>query len=206
MIISLLSALLVFSQSAIAEDVNTMCGKVGELAAAENYPKAIEELSWIEKDLQKKHQTKLGTLIPEKLGEYQGAPVQAQSALGISSIERKYTKPGGKTIKFSIGGGTSGAGANGFAALGRMAAAFGGTQPGMDSFRINGLTANLNAPANGRRAEVTVFLQSGSILKLETTNSKNPAEDGEELKKLVQEQVPIAALDEYLQGKAGSQS
>ncbi len=193
----LIVCLLVPLSSASAEDVNEIFKKVNELIAAENYPKAIEELAWAEKEIQKKHFKKLGTMIPETLAGFEGEPLKTQSVMGIETIERTYKK-GREKIRLSITGGSSANAAGGFAALGRMAAAMGTTQPGSDTFRIDGRTATLVSQNN--RSEVSVVLESGSLLKLELRNSKEPAESQSTLLRAAIDEMKIAPLDSYLKG------
>ncbi|MCB0325681.1 MAG: hypothetical protein KDD69_18995, partial [Bdellovibrionales bacterium] len=128
-----ISTLLACVVDARADELSDIFKKVGEYAAAENYPKAIEELSWANKELEKRHFAKIEKLLPEQLAGFQGQPVEAQSAVGITSIERSYTK-GSEQVRLSLAGGSGSGPLAGFAALGRMAGMM-GTQPGVDTFR-----------------------------------------------------------------------
>lgn len=180
---------------AVAEELQALVAKVTSFAEQGNYPKALEELAWVEKELQKRHTDKLTSLLPASISGLEGQPVQAQSALGMSTLERAYGQ-GGQRIKLSLTGtGSSGAAAGGgLAALGRMGAMM-GQQPGTDTFRVDGRTATLRT--QGNRSELTLFMESGAILKLEQSGSK----DGSALKEAV-ESMQLDKLDAYLKGQA----
>jgi hypothetical protein len=185
----------------LAEDLNQIFKKVNDYAAAGNYAKALEELSWAKKELEGMHLKKLGTMLPDQLADLTGQPAKTQSVMGITSLEKEY-KGNGKTVKLTLTGGTGKAGAGGFgglAAMGQMAAMMGGGESGMDTYRIAGRTAMLEAQPGSNNASLTIFLESGSILKLENTKSG----DGESLRAMG-EALKIADIDNYLKG-SGSQ-
>ena len=69
----------------------------------------------------------------------------------------------------------------------------GAQSEGNETFRIGGRTANL-AAENGN-PELTIFLNSGSILKLEMLNGS----EKEELRQMA-EAIKIDELDNYLRG------
>ena len=77
---------LCLSNSAVAEELDTIFKKVNEYVAAQNYPKAIEELQWANKELEKKHNEKLGTLFPQELVGFKGDKLKAQAAMGFSTV------------------------------------------------------------------------------------------------------------------------
>ena len=189
----LMISILLLSTPAFAEDINNIFKKVNEYVAAENYPKAIEELGWAKKEVEKLHVEKLKTFLPDELQGLKGDQVKAQTALGIMSVERNY-KNGDERVKLSIAGG--GAAMGGLAAFGRMAAMMQGTgNAGMDTFRIDGRTAMLEVKEAQNKADLTVTLDSGMILKLEMRNKA----DGEKLRKMA-ESLKIADIDSYLKG------
>ena len=186
---------LCLSSTAVAEELDTIFKKVNEYVAAQNYPKAIEELQWANKELEKKHNEKLGTLFPQELVGFKGDKLKAQAAMGFSTVEKVYRK-GNQKIHVTLTGGSRGQ-AGGLASIGRMAAMMGGNQPGVETFRVDGRTANLNVQEGRSRAELSVFLESGDILKLELKNTKEAQAD---TLKSALEQIQIGALDTYLKG------
>lgn len=187
-VVSLL--LLAHLNTAVAEDLNTIFAKVNQLVESKSYPKAIAELSWARKEIEKMHQVRLGELIPASVGGFTGGEVQYQAALGFTNIERIY-KNGDQEVKFTITGG-SGEGMGGLAGLAKMGMMF-GAQPGMEQFRIDGITATLNT--TGSTPEATIFLDSGSIVTLNAQNGVDAAA----LKKFA-EGFKFSELDNYLKG------
>lgn len=176
----------------VAEDVNEIFERTKKFISSENYPKALEELEWAKKEIEKMHYSKLDSVFPEAFGDYKGEKGTSQSAMGFLSFEKKYKKDGeSQGVNLTYVGSGAGGMASGFAAFGRMAAAMGGSQPGMDSFRIKGRTASLSD--QGGSAELSIFLDGGGVLKLE-------AEKSDELKKMA-ETLDLDKIDNYLAGK-----
>jgi hypothetical protein len=179
-----------FALPAAAEDINEVFKKVNEYAAKKNYPKALEELQWAQKELEKLNQQRLAELLPKDVDGFVGEEPQVQSAMGFTTIERQYNK-GEKGIQVSIAGG--GGAAGGLAGIAKMGMMMGGAQPGKDQFRIDGRTATLDTSGS---PELTVLLESGSVLQI---RSSDESVDGATLKKFAQG-LKVADLDSYLGG------
>lgn len=179
-----------FALPAAAEDINEVFKKVNEYAAKKNYPKALEELQWAQKELEKLNQQRLAELLPKDVDGFVGEEPQVQSAMGFTTIERQYNK-GEKGIQVSIAGG--GGAAGGLAGIAKMGMMMGGAQPGKDQFRIDGRTATLDTAGS---PELTVLLESGSVLQI---RSSDESVDGATLKKFAQG-LKVADLDSYLGG------
>ena len=183
--------------TAHAEDLNTIFQKVNELVGKKAYSAALKELEWAKKELDKQNTLQIQSFLPDQLGGFTGDRFEANNILGIQNIERVYKKAdGGSTVKVSLTGGSGGA-ANifgGIAALGNMAGMM-GEQPGQDMFRIAGKTATLSTDPDLKTSELTVTLESGSILKFEGDTRT----DGPTLKSMA-EAVKVADLDNYLKG------
>jgi len=188
---SLLSSLLLTS-SAYGEDINDVFKKVNEYVQQKNYPKAMEELSWAQKELEKLHQERLSELLPAEVNGFKGGDTQVQQMMGFSNIEREYTN-GERSIRIAITGtgGTDGMG--GLAGLAKMGMMMGATQSGRDQFRISGRTATLDTTNDS--PELSIFLESGALMQLTTGDGVN----GDALKKFA-EALKIAELDTYLKG------
>lgn len=197
-----LSVLCFGASSVRAEDADQIFARIKDFDSKGNFPKAIEEVEWLKKELQKKHMQKIQTLLPQKIGDLAGEPAKAQGALGFHTIERNYGAAG-QGIKLTISGGGLGgatAGMGSLAALGQMAAAMGGENLNTETFRLAGATANIESKPENKSAELTVFLQSGSILQLEQDGSADAAA----LKTKAQSiEAQIQALDNYLRGVQG---
>jgi hypothetical protein len=184
-----------FSQSAFGEDINEVFKKVNEYVQQKNYPKAMEELSWAQKELEKLHQTRLSELLPAEVDGFKGGDTQVQQMMGFSNIEREYTN-GEKNIRVAITGTSGTEGMGGLAGIAKMGMMMGATQGGRDQFRINGRTASLDTTNDS--PELSVFLESGAVLQLTTGGGV----DGPALKKFA-EALKIADLDTYLKGAKG---
>lgn len=181
-------AVLLISSFSLAEDINKIFTKVNEYVAEKQYSKALKELSWAEKELQKLHSAKLQEFLPESLAGYTGGKPESSSAMGFMSTERTYSS-GGSKVKVSILGGSS-AVTSGLAGLGAMAAAFGAMDPTVETLRIDGRTATLrkdNIP------ELTVTLDGGAMIKLEGLK-------GESDLKAIAEALNLEELEKYLKG------
>ncbi len=185
-------ASLFLSQPALAEDINEVFKKVNEYVQQKNYPKAMEELGWAQKELEKMHQARLSELLPGEIDGFKGGDTQVQQVMGFSNIEREYSN-GEKSVRVAISGAEGMGGLAGIAKTGMM---MGGTQAGKDQFRIAGRTANLDTTSG--TPELTIFLESGSLLQLSTSEGV----DGPALKKFA-EGLKVADLDSYLKGAKG---
>lgn len=201
-LLALLSCVAIGSvQLAHAENLDDIFKKVNEYVAAKNYSKAMEELGWAQKELEKLHAGRLETLLPDTLGGLTGEKATSTSMLGMSQLERNYQTAGGATsVKVSLLGGSKGAGAagglgglGGLAAMGQMAAMMGGNQPGTETFRVDGRTATLETASGS--PSLTIFLEGGTMLKLEASGDAK----ADLLKKMAGE-IKIAELESYLKG------
>lgn len=195
-LIGLFVSSLAITPAAKAENLDDIFKKVNKYVEENNFPKALEELDWAKNEINKMHGTKLETFFPDQLAGFTGDKFKSSQALGISQIERTYRKSGAGNVKVSLmgGSGQGGGALGGIAAFGRMAAMM-GSQPGQEKIRIDGKTAVLEEKDNYKRAELTVFLDSGSMIKFEMSNSSN----GSDLKKMA-EDLKINDLDNYLRG------
>ncbi|MCC6954488.1 MAG: hypothetical protein IT290_10250 [Deltaproteobacteria bacterium] len=174
-----------------AEDINVVFKKVNEYVAQQNYPKAMEELSWARKELERLHSIKVATLLPNELNGFTGAAPKTQAVLGMSTIERNYTS-GKQRIEVSIAGGTP-EGMGGLAGLAKMGMMMEANEPGNETFRLDGRTATLKA-ANPNSPEMTVVLESGQIMTIQ-----GKGVDVATLKTFA-EALKIGDIDNYLKG------
>lgn len=175
-----------------AEDLDKIFDRVNDYVAKENYTKALKELSWARKELEKLNFKKLAAYFPDNLSGFTGGEINAQAAMGITAVSRDYTKDD-RQVKVSLsGGGAMGS----MAAMSQMALMFQGNSPGMDSYRIEGRTAMLEEKPKRNRASLTVMLESGSILKFEM---KRKADGG--ALRTMGEEFKIVDLDNYLKGQ-----
>ena len=195
-IASFCAALLFVPVVGQTEDLKAIFAKVEQYYGEKNYAKALEELSWAQKEIEKASSQVLAELFPAEVDGYKGDKLESTNMLGMTNIERRYKKGQGDSIKVSLISGSKGRGSGnplgGLAAMGQMAAMMGG-QPGSDSFRMDGRTAMLET--NDDSADLTVFLDGGSMLKFEMKGSS----DGEALKKFANS-FKIAEIERNLKG------
>lgn len=197
-LILVLLALVVFGSTAVAEDLDAIFKRVNELVEDKNYTKALEELSWARKEIEKMNMTKVEQFFPDELAGFKGDKFESQAALGFSAMERNYRKDGTSTqVKASLVGGMGGTGMEGLgglAGMGRMAAMMGG---GPNTVRIAGRTATMESDEDAKSADLTLFLDSGSILRFEMSGDSDTAA----LKKMAEE-IKIDELESYLRGSS----
>jgi hypothetical protein len=174
-----------------AEDLSKILERVGKFAQDENYTKALEELKWAQNELDKLHTAHLGTFFPEKIQEFAGDKIKPASVLGMVELKRTYRK-GNEQVLLSLIGGSSGATGNPFGQIARFGALMGG-QNGQETLRINGKTSTLKDEGKGR-AELTMFLDSGFMLKLESRDAR-----GDALRAMA-ETLDVDNLEKYLKG------
>jgi hypothetical protein len=179
-----------------AEDLKQIFDKVQQYYQEKNYPKALEELSWAQKEIEKANAQVTQSFFPNAVEGFKGGEIDNTNVFGFMNVERSYEKGDSQSIKVSLIGSSKGQGQNplgGLAAMGQMAAMMGGNQPGMDSFRLDGRTAMLEKEDSS--ASLTVFLDGGAMLKFEMNGSNN----AEELKKFAGG-FKIGDIEKHLKG------
>jgi hypothetical protein len=175
-----------------SEELKDLLGRVQKLADEKNFPKALDELGWVQKDLQKKHGEQLTQFFPDQVKGFTGDKVQVNSTLGFSQVERNYAE-GERSLTLSLTGGTSVGGLGNLAQLGKFAAMAGGDS-GQEAVRIKGKTGQLEGDAESGFT-LSLFLDSGSVLKVSATSGIS----SEELTQFA-EILKLEELDKYLRG------
>ncbi len=177
-----------------AEDLNEIFRRVNQFVVERNYARAMEEIDWAKKEIEKMHVAKIEEFFPESLSGFSGGKFDTNSVLGFTNIDRIYAQ-GKKKVKVSLTGGTGqgGAALSGLAQLGKMAAMFGGRGSGGETLRVKGRTAMTED--TGSVSALTVILDSGSMLRIDSSDGIK----SEELKGMV-EAIKVDELDSYLKG------
>lgn len=129
---------------------------------------ALEEARWCVTQLEQLKQGQVSSFFKDEINGFKGGKLDQQQAMGISMIERNYSKDG-KVIKVSLSGGATGAASNAFAAL----ASFGMQSANGKKVRIQRRTAML-IEEDGN-VQLVVTLKSGGMLTFESNdlNSKD---------------------------------
>lgn len=189
------SALLLSSYSmaatdtdAVIEEMTRSFNTVVELVREGEYRKAVSELSWVEDPIMQLDQQKTAGFLPDELNGFTGGEIEINSGMGMSIIERTYTRDG-ESITLSLAGGASAGAASGFAALGALAQ-FGMGNAGSDRFRLQGVT--FNSTGNSQRVEVLGALNGGRILNVSSDSASLATV------KSVLDAAPLSELNAYL--------
>lgn len=159
------------------------CASAASLFKEGDIEGALEEARWCVTQLEQLKQGKISSFFKDEINGFKGGKLEQQQAMGISMIERSYSKDG-KIIKVSLSGGASGAASNAFAAL----ASFGMQSSNGKKVRIQRRTAMIND--DGGNIQAVVTLKSGGMLTFES-NDLNSADVTSFAKAF-----PIADLDD----------
>jgi hypothetical protein len=182
-----------------AEELEAIFRKVTQQASAANYTKALEELTVARKELERLHLERLKSFFPESLAGLSGGEFESNSTLGMLRLERKYRVGESKSdltssVKVSLLGSGAKAGLGDMPDLGRVAALL-AKQSGQDTLKIHGRKAQLVESGSNKSAELTVYLASGMLLKLEARKL-----DSSSLLKDMASAIDLDQLEKYLKG------
>jgi hypothetical protein len=174
-----------------AESIDELFANLRKYVDEERYTNAMEELQWMQRELDKLHFEKVKSFFPDELAGFKGGDTKSQTVLGFANMSRSYGETGSQ-IDVALTGGASVAG--GLAALLQMINVL-GSQENATTFRLDGRTATLVSEADGS-ASLSVLLKSGSILTFEAGALEDP-----DLLRQAARAFPVAALDDYLAGR-----
>jgi len=150
-------------------DPNQTCSSAASLFKDGDVDGALEEARWCVTQLEQIKQKEVAAFFKDSINGYQGGELNQQQAMGMSMVERSYTK-GGSQINVSLSAGASGATNNAFAALASFGMQMGG--PG-NKIRIQKRSAMVTNE-NGK-VSVTVTLKSGGMLTFESNSLSSDA-------------------------------
>ncbi|GJL81887.1 MAG: hypothetical protein DHS20C01_15210 [marine bacterium B5-7] len=171
------------------ESLEDIIERFNQYVAEGNYPKAIAELDWARRAIEKENNARIVTYFPEQLAGLVGDQVEHQQVLGINTHTRRYEGSEGSMEVTLTYGENNGA----YSALNQLAQMF-GAEINAEPIRIDGRTATLVKSTNDGEALLTVKLESGAALKM-TDSSGN----SERLLQAARE-FGIKNLDDYLGG------
>jgi hypothetical protein len=157
--LNLATASFVFAEDTPADT----CASAASLFKEGDIEGALEEARWCVTQLEQLKQGKVSSFFKDEINGFKGGKLDQQQAMGISMIERNYSKDG-KVIKVSLSGGASGAASNAFAAL----ASFGMQSSNGKKVRIQRRTAMISD--DGGNVQVVVTLKSGGMLTFESND------------------------------------
>jgi len=189
----MLALVIGWGSSASAEEwtLESSLREVERLSSEGSFPGALRELERARGYLLDQKNERVKKFFPNTISEAAGEKIEVSVALGLTNMTRLYK---GKNIEFKLsllGGGKS-ISSNEDSGLGRMAAMIQKEDGGV-ALEIGGRSALLDE--SGARPELSIFLKSGGIFKLEGRNNITSAQ----LKGFAAK-IDIKGLDSYLEG------
>lgn len=173
-----------FDVNAYEEDPAKTCKSAAELFKEGDVDGALEEARWCVTQLEQMKQGQISEYFKDEVNGYKGGKIASQQAMGMSSVERSYTKKGSK-IKVSLAGGASSAGNSAFSALAQFGLQMGGSGT---KVRIQRRSAVINNKGNS--VQLIVTLKSGGMLNFDSRDV-----DEDELVAFAKK-FPVKELDE----------
>ncbi|MFK7861476.1 MAG: hypothetical protein AB8B64_21850 [Granulosicoccus sp.] len=180
----LLPGMQVHAQS--ADDASAACKEASRLIDEEDFAGALDEAEWCVESLRQLKQQRTLTVFPDVVDGYAGGEIDNQSAMGMTIIERRYTRDG-QSVSVSLTGGVAG---GGLAALAQFASGLGAA--GGKKMRVQKRTV-IDMSDEGGQGEYMVQLKSGGMLMITSSDL-----DSDELLEFVKE-FPIAKLDDSIE-------
>ncbi|MCB0331663.1 MAG: hypothetical protein KDD70_18455 [Bdellovibrionales bacterium] len=174
-------------------ELKKIFSEVMQLVEEGNVTKAANKLNVAQNLVQDIKNEGLKSYFPDTVSGLTGEKIDISSALGLTNLTRKYAGDGVIVAISLVGGGSNGGALGGIAGLGRLAAMM---QQGKGKQKeIQGFSARLDDA--GAFPELTVFLESGAIIKIEGKENANL----EKLEKFALD-LKLKPLDKYLTGDA----
>ena len=181
--VSLASGLALAPHTYAEDDPAETCSSAAELFREGDVEGALEEARWCVTQLEQLKQNQTSSYFSDEILGYKGGELSTQQAMGMSIVERSYSKDG-KDIDVTLTGGASGGANNPFAAIASM-----GMQAAQgQKVRIQKRTAIVSN--EGGTANVMVTLKSGGILTFESNDVSS-----DELVEFAKA-FPVAELDD----------
>lgn len=180
----LLTGTQVIAQS--AEEAATACTEAARLIGEDDLVGALDEAKWCVESLQQLRQQATLTVFPDAVDGFAGGEIDNQSAMGMTIIERTYSKDG-SDISVSLTTGMAGGGLAALAQLGMGMGAGSGNK-----IRVQKRTV-LDMSESGGDAQYMVQLKSGGMLNITSSNL-----NAEQVLPFVKA-FPIAELDDALE-------
>ncbi len=169
-----------------AEEAATACNEAARLIGEDDLVGALDEAKWCVESLQQLRQQATLTVFPDAVDGFEGGEIDNQSAMGMTIIERRYSKDG-QDIGVSLTTGMAGGGLAALAQLGMGMGAGSGKK-----IRVQKRTV-LDMSEPGGEAQYMVQLKSGGMLNITSSDL-----DAEALLPFVKA-FPIAELDDALE-------
>ena len=184
-----LSILMMISGTSVAqtaEDASAACLEAARLIEEQDFVGALDEANWCVESLQQLKQQRTLTVFPDSVEGFTGGELDNQSAMGMSMIERSYTRDADQ-VNVQL---TTGVAGGGLAALAQLGMGM-GTGSGK-KMRIQKRTV-IDMSEEGGQSQYMVQLKSGGMLMISSDDL-----DAASLLPFVKA-FPILELDDALQ-------
>ena len=184
-----LSILMMISGTSVAqtaEDASAACLEAARLIEEQDFVGALDEANWCVESLQQLKQQRTLTVFPDSVDGFTGGELDNQSAMGMSMIERSYTRDADQ-VNVQL---TTGVAGGGLAALAQLGMGM-GTGSGK-KMRIQKRTV-IDMSEEGGQSQYMVQLKSGGMLMISSDDL-----DAASLLPFVKA-FPILELDDALQ-------
>ena len=178
------------TQPAHAQDLEG-CDQIERLVEAGDYPAALVELGWCQRDITELHYQAILEVLEVTVLGYDPGEGKVSAAMGFSPIEITHSD-GSNEIKTTIVGGAGGAESAmaGLGALAGLASRFGVRESGVRQVRMGRKTGRLEEKSGGMYS-LMVTLDGGQV-----TTYEGP--DGDFLQEFASFMIQV--LEEYLGG------
>lgn len=111
------------AQAQTADDASASCLEASRMIEEGDYVAALEEAKWCVESLEQMKIERILTVFPDDIDGYVGGELLNNSAMGVSMMERSYTREN-DTVDVALTSGIAGGG--GFAALAHLGMGVGG--------------------------------------------------------------------------------
>lgn len=111
------------AQAQTAEDASAACLEAARMIEENDLVGALDEAKWCVESLEQMKRERTLTVFPDEVDGFLGGELQNESAMGMSMIEREYSRDG-NAIKVAL---TSGVAGGGLAALAQLGMGMGGS-------------------------------------------------------------------------------
>ena len=115
------------AQAQTAEDASAACLEAARMIEENDFANALDEAKWCVESLEQLKRERTFTVFPDEIDGFVAGELRNESALGMSMIEREYSRDG-DIISVSLVSGVAGGGfgAGGLAALAQLGLGAGG--------------------------------------------------------------------------------
>ena len=153
---------------AIAEDDPvTTCSTAADLAKEGDIVGALEEARWCVTQLEQMMQDEVSSFFPDEVNGYAAGEIIKEQVMGMSMIERDYSKDN-NVISVSLTTGSSSGSANPLSAIAKMGMQMGGIGQKIRIQKRSAVIINEN-----NSTQVIVTLKSGGILTFESRDESS---------------------------------